>query len=306
MTVQMQIGVMEDAEDAYPSRIWDEPKVLERQDPVVYGSADDGPLSQAQLDAYDKNGYLFMEEILAEHEVQELLACVHTMKQDSSIDEDTIVREPDSQVIRSFFYVHAYQERIAALATDPRMLNIAQQLLGGDVYIHQSRINLKPGFRGKEFYWHSDFETWHVEDGMPRMRALSCSISLTPNSEFNGPLMIIPGSHYNYICCVGETPEDHYKASLRRQDYGVPDDAELTRLVDQYGILVPTGAAGSVLFFDCNLMHGSNSNITPFSRTNVFMVYNSTENVLVDPFSKQAPRPQHIAQRQDFSPVTAT
>ena len=58
-------------------------------------------------------------------------------------------------------------------------MTIAEQILGSQVYIHQSRVNLKPGFKGKEFYWHSDFETWHIEDGMPRMRALSCSI------EFN-------------------------------------------------------------------------------------------------------------------------
>lgn len=63
----------------------------------------------------------------------------------------------------------------------PRLLDIAQFLLDDEVYIHQSRLNYKPGFRGKEFYWHSDFETWHVEDGMPRLRALSISITLTEN-----------------------------------------------------------------------------------------------------------------------------
>src|SRR3546814_19786785 len=90
----------------------------------------------------------------------------------------------------------------------------------------QSRLNYKPGFVGKEFYWHSDFETWHVEDGMPQMRALSMSILLAPNTVLNGPLMIIPGSHRKYLTCVGETPEDHYRSSLKKQEYGVPDRAE--------------------------------------------------------------------------------
>jgi ectoine hydroxylase len=109
------------------------------------------------------------------------------------------------------------------LTRDPRILAKAREILGGDVYIHQSRINYKPGFRGKEFYWHSDFETWHVEDGMPRMRAVSCSIALTPNYEFNGPLMLVPGSHRYFLSCVGETPEEHYKESLKKQEIGVPD-----------------------------------------------------------------------------------
>ncbi len=91
------------------------------------------------------------------------------------------------------------------------------------MYIHQSRINYKSGFRGREFYWHSDFETWHVEDGLPAMRTLSCSVSLTPNTEHNGPLMVIPGSHRKYVACIGETPENHNLKSLRMQEYGVPD-----------------------------------------------------------------------------------
>src|SRR3546814_8501331 len=84
---------------------------------------------------------------------------------------------------------------MARLAADDRLAGVARFLLGDDVYVHQSRLNYKPGFVGKEFYWHSDFETWHVEDGMPQMRALSMSILLAPNTVLNGPLMIIPGSH---------------------------------------------------------------------------------------------------------------
>ncbi len=65
---------------------------------------------------------------------------------------------------------------------------------------------LEPGFKGKGFNWHSDFETWHSEDGMPRMRCLSCSIVMTDNNEFNGPLMLIPSSQKYFIPCVGRTP----------------------------------------------------------------------------------------------------
>jgi len=172
------------------------------------------------------------------------------------------------------------------------------QILASDVYIHQSRVNLKPGFAGKEFYWHSDFETWHVEDGMPRMRAVSCSILLTENYEFNGPLMLVPGSHRKYVTCVGETPDDHYQMSLRSQQFGVPDHASLTSLVEEGGITTATGPVGTVLLFDCNVMHGSNGNITPFPRSNLFFVYNSVANQVVDPFCGKKPRPEFVASRQ--------
>jgi ectoine hydroxylase len=198
------------------------------------------------------------------------------------------------------FRVHELHPRFGRLARDPRLADAARQILGSDVYMHQSRVNLKPGFTGKEFYWHSDFETWHVEDGMPRMRALSVSLALTDNHPFNGPLMLIPGSHRVYVACVGATPEDHYKHSLKKQEYGVPDPQSLTALATEHGIETPIGPAGSAVFFDCNTMHGSNSNISPFPRSNVFFVYNSLANRVQDPFCGLAPRPEHIATRRRF------
>ena len=199
--------------------------------------------------------------------------------------------------MRSIFAVHENNECFRELAASPRLLAIIEQILGSEVYIHQSRINFKPGFKGKEFYWHSDFETWHAEDGMPRMRALSCSIALEDNTLFNGALMVIPGSHRVFVSCAGETPDDHYKDSLRRQEYGVPDEESLSKLVQQSSIEMPVGKAGSVLLFDCNLMHGSSSNISPYPRSNAFYVYNSVENKLQDPYSTGKPRPGFIATR---------
>jgi ectoine hydroxylase len=172
------------------------------------------------------------------------------------------------------------------------------------VYIHQSRLNYKPGFRGKEFYWHSDFETWHVEDGMPRMRALSMSIALTENSNLNGPLMLIPGSHRQYVTCGGETPENHFQKSLRKQEYGVPADHLLKQLVDQSHIVAVDAKPGSVIIFDCNTMHGSNGNITPYPRSNAFIVYNAIKNRVVEPFCGRSPRPEFICSRSSIVPVS--
>jgi ectoine hydroxylase len=71
------------------------------------------------------------------------------------------------------------------------------------------------------------------------------------------------------------------------------------------GIVSETGPAGSAVLVDCNTMHGSVSNITPWSRCNVFIVFNSVENALVQPFSGQPPRPRHIASRS-FTALSAS
>ncbi len=60
---------------------------------------------------------------------------------------------------------------------------------------------------------------------------------------------------------------------------------------------MPVGKAGSVLIFDYNIMHGSSSNISPYTRSHVFMRFNSVENKLQKPFSGQKSRPDYIATR---------
>ncbi len=138
---------------------------------------------------------------------------------------------------------------------------------------------------------------------MPRMRALSISITLTENLDKNGPLMLIPGSHKQYVVCEGETPDNHYLASLKKQEYGVPSDGILTTLVANGGIVSALGKPGSIIVFDCNLMHGSNGNITPFPRSNIFFAYNALSNKVVRPFCDQAPRPEYICTRKKIVPI---
>ncbi len=291
--------------DPYESRRNRTPEIGRRLDPVVHaGKADRGPLTRAQITHYDHTGYLEIDNLFSTTELRTLQAELDRLRAaPEGIDRATLITEPGGDELRSIFAIHEQSALFARLASDERLANIARYLLGDDVYIHQSRLNYKPGFFGKEFYWHSDFETWHTEDGMPRMRALSMSLSLTENTPYNGPLMVIPGSHRHYVRCVGETPDDHYKKSLRKQEYGVPDPGSLKTLYEEGGIVAPTGAAGKLVLFDCNTMHGSNSNISPLPRSNVFIVYNAVNNRLVTPYGGKPPRPEFIATRQTFKPI---
>ncbi|MGH8792382.1 MAG: ectoine hydroxylase [Stackebrandtia sp.] len=292
-------------QDIYPTRSGREPVLLYRiEDPVVHGTATDGLVSAEELETYEDNGFLSVEELLEPAELAECQNELNLLLVDESLDNDErVVREKGSNEIRSIFEVHKISEIFSKIISDERVAGRARQVLGSDVYIHQSRVNYKPGFNGNPFYWHSDFETWHAEDGMPRMRALSVSIALTDNYSYNGALMIMPGSHKTFVSCVGETPEDHYRESLKEQEIGTPDQTSLAVLGEKHGIEVFTGPAGSATIFDCNCMHGSNGNITPFPRSNIFVVFNSVENTCVEPFSASKRRPEFIGAR-DFAPLS--
>ncbi|WP_255448376.1 ectoine hydroxylase [Telmatospirillum sp. J64-1] len=288
--------------DIYPSRIYDRPRLIDRQDPVVYPGRS-GPLTADQLAFFEENGYLFLPAFFDEEETARLVDEVNRLcREKAGSTEPEVIREAGGDDVRSIFAIHQSDPVFASLCRDDRLAGVSAQILGSDVYVHQSRINYKPGFRGKEFYWHSDFETWHVEDGLPRMRTVSCSLALSENNPFNGPLMVVPGSHKTYVSCVGATPEQNYTQSLVRQEVGVPDDETMTELVRRHGLVQPTGPAGSVLIFDCNVIHGSGSNISPYPRSNAFFVYNSVENLPVAPFGPETPRPGFLGSR-DFTVV---
>lgn len=286
--------------DLYPSRCGADAAALPRLDPVVYTDwSDDAPLGRAQAEQFARDGFLVLPGLFTTEEIAALQqSSTRLIADPGALDPATVISEPGVNEVRSIFMIHRQDKVMKRLAEDERLTRIARFILGDDVYIHQSRLNYKPGFVGKEFYWHSDFETWHVEDGMPRMRALSMSILLAPNTPANGPLMVIPGSHQQFCACAGETPEEHYLASLKKQEYGVPDTLTIAELAAAGGIATATGEAGTVVVFDCNIMHGSNGNITPFPRANAFLVYNAVSNSLEAPFGAPQPRPEFIATRQ--------
>ncbi|MCG7601362.1 ectoine hydroxylase [Halomonas sp. McH1-25] len=293
-----RVATAPDRRDNYPTRLarpMDLPWI-HRQEAVVKGKAEDGPLSQEKLDDFARNGFLFEPNFLSGDEVAALRDELKVLlDNDAYRGKDFSITEPDSQEIRSLFAVHFLSQRFARLANDQRLTGRVRQILGGEAYVHQSRINYKPGFQGKGFNWHSDFETWHAEDGMPAMHAVSASIVLTDNHHYNGPLMLVPGSHKVFVPCLGETPDDHHKQSLKTQEFGVPSPEALERLIEANGIEAPTGAAGGLLLFDCNTLHGSNANMSPDPRSNVFFVYNRVDNACREPFGARRRRPSFLA-----------
>ncbi|MGO2521535.1 MAG: ectoine hydroxylase [Microbacterium sp.] len=291
------------AEDLFPTRLATPTDPITRTQPAVWGTADDGPFSASELEAHERRGFTITDDFISADDVTLYSGELDRFAADPTLKDDPrMITERSTGAVRSVFEIEKLSEVLDALARSPKVLERAQQIVGSEVYLHQTRVNYMPSFTGTGFYWHSDFETWHAEDGMPIPRSVSLSIALTDNYPFNGGLMVMPGSHRTFVPAVGETPDNNHEQSLQSQEAGVPSHAAITAMADKYSIDQFTGAAGSALWFDSNIMHGSGNNITPYARSNVFMVFNSVENALVEPFAANAPRPSHIANR-DFTPL---
>lgn len=284
--------------DLYPTRLADE-IVIDRKDPVVYGRPrwDENSLSLEQLEFFRQNGYLKIENVFTKEECQLLLEDFSRLERENRKgSREEFIYEPEGNDLRSIFSPHLFSPRFDRLTREERILKRVEQILGGMVYLMHSRVNIKPAFTGKAFDWHSDFETWHAEDGIPVPRIVTGWVMLTDNTDYNGPLLAIPGSHKTFIGCQGETPENNYKMSLRKQKIGVPSHEAVKREHKKGGTMALTGKAGTIVFHECNLLHASPDNISPTPRTNAMFVYNSVENAPARrPFASKAFRPDFLS-----------
>ncbi len=192
--------------------------------------------------------------------------------------------------------MHLFDERFDALIHHPSLLAASQQLLGSDVFVHQSRINMKQ-MNGSVVAWHQDFGTYHRVDGVPDPRGIMIAVFLDDLTHLNAPLLAVPGSHQEGLVSTAQLdPSSPDFDTVSKYRYDITPDT-MTRLVADYGLETITGTAGSMLLMDMTVVHGSSVNISPLRRLVLY--------VNVCPIDNQGTsfeRPEYYAAR-DFSPL---
>ena len=250
-------------------------------------------LTADQLARFDRDGYLFFPGHFSAEETKVLTDEVPRLYGRREVFN---VREKNSDAVRTNFAAHLYSEPFAKLARHPRMVEPVQSLLGDDLYMHQFKINGKAAFTGDVWQWHQDYGTWLNDDAMPEARAMNIAIFLDDVTEFNGPLMFIPGSHRKGVVDA--------KHDLTTTSYPLwtVDDALIAEMIEKAGgkdggIVSPHGPAGSMILFHGCLLHASGSNLSPFNRVSVYLSLNAVDNHI-----RRHKRPEYIAHR-DFTPI---
>lgn len=244
-------------------------------------------LTPEQIEHFNTEGWLFLPELFTPEEVDVLRREAIAIYDE---ERPEIWREK-SGAPRTAFAAHLYNEAFRLLGAHPRMIDPIEQVFGEKLYMHQFKINAKSAFTGDVWQWHQDYGTWKRDDGMPEPRAMNIAIFLDEVYPFNGALMLVPRSQN-----AGDLEAAHDLATTSYPLWTL-DEETVTRLVDQGGIVAPTGKPGSMLMFHGNLVHGSAGNITPYPRKIVYLTLNAVSNHIRTPT-----RPEYIAHR-DFTPI---
>lgn len=281
--------------DIYETRVNDKQSIVARHDLIV--SESPKFLSNDQASEYRDNGFIVIKTFFGNAEIEASKECAGLIFSEHM--DTNIVKEPSSDVIRSALGVH-WQEPFMSMGESEKLVNIVSDIVCGSPYIHQSRINYKEGMKSIGWSWHSDFETWHAQDGMPRMQCVSAMIPLVRNTYANGALMIIPGSHKEYVSCAKPSQHSSPEENFADQKEGVPDGEAIKYFMDKSGgsVAVIECDPGDLVLFDCNVLHVSNPNVTPYQRTNLFFVYNNIDNSLKNPYCGISPRPEWMGARK--------
>ena len=261
-------------------------------------------MSSIQVDKYNRDGYVLIDNVLSADEIRMLRSEV---KYEARATGERVVYEKNSNIVRSIYGVHSCNRFFDETARQERIVEPVKNILKNDVYVYQSKVNLKGAFDGDVWDWHQDYVYWQKEDGMPASKVLTVAVFLDEVTEFNGPLMLIPGSHRHGILSgrvldsrpAGYEDKPGWIANLTADLKYTIDRNVISELVQANGIVSAKASAGSVLIFDGNIVHASPANISPLARTLLLYTYNRVDNA---PDIGKLHRPDFLVSR-DSRPI---
>ncbi|PWJ19222.1 phytanoyl-CoA dioxygenase family protein [Jannaschia seohaensis] len=218
-------------------------------------------LTQAQKDAFETDGYLVLESRLSPAELTALHAEVdrYTAKARGLTEgtdeldlEDS--HRPDAPRVRRIKLPHTHSQVMADLMRSDTILAPVRDLIGPDLRLHTTKLNMKEAGHGAAVEWHQDFAFYpHTNDDV-----LAVGVLLDDMGMENGPLMVFPGSHRGPI-------HDHHAnghfvgaMDLARDGYDMADAVPLM------------GPAGSISIHHGRIVHGSAVNRSTRARRILF------------------------------------
>lgn len=248
-------------------------------------------LTQAQLDAYERDGFLIFPDMVSREEVA---LVKQGLARACKVEDDRVIREKNGGSARMVYGLHEVEgptgsQAVDDLARSTRLLQSARDLLDDDVYLFHTKCNLKESLTGEIWQWHQDFGYWQT-DGLHRPQMLTTMLMLDQATELGGCLYFVPGSHKEGTI---DAPFDGETTSV---GLWTLSKQQMTDLVERRGEPVPVvGGPGTVAMFHPNLVHGSGHNMSTHARWHLYFVYNAVSNVMAP---VKQPRPAYKASRR--------
>lgn len=155
-------------------------------------------LTQEQIAFYREQGYLGVENVLSQREIDDLRRVTDAFVEKSrGVAEHTEVFDlepghtPENPKLRRLKSPIEQHEVYRNALHHEKILDVVSQLIGYGLRCNGNKLNMKqPGY-GSPVEWHQDWAFYpHTNDDL-----LAVGVVLDDMTEENGPLLVIPGSH---------------------------------------------------------------------------------------------------------------
>ena len=209
-------------------------------------------ISDAQVKDYHRDGFIVVEGVLDPRElsrlhqiIAELVAGAATVDTHTDVYDLEPGHTAADPKVRRIKAPHKVHDAFDAIVRKPAVIAILQKLLGPDVRLQNSKLNMKSARYGSPVEWHQDWAFYpHTNDDI-----LAIGVMLDDTDLENGPLLVTPGSHKGPVW-------SHHGEDGRFCGSIDPADIE-----DEIARAVPlTGRAGSMSFHHVRMLHGSAQN----------------------------------------------
>jgi phytanoyl-CoA hydroxylase len=208
-------------------------------------------ITNRDVERYFERGYILVENVL---DSEQLIAAKRTIDgilagAKGKVTHDDVFdfepgHKPDDPRVRRIKKPHTINKLFWELVKSPRMVSILTKLLGPNVRLHGSKLNIKAPRYGSPVEWHQDWAFYpHTNDDI-----LAIGVMLDDVMEENGAMLALPGTHKN--------PTYNHHAEGR---FCGAIDPAATALNFKTAVPV-TGKAGSCSFHHVRLVHGSAQN----------------------------------------------
>lgn len=218
-------------------------------------------LTTDQKALYEEQGYLtlpgqiptdWLEKVRAEIARFEDEAKTMTASNDRLDLEDT--HSPEAPRLRRIKLPHTISDVMRELMYSDHVLAPARDLVGPDLRLHTTKLNMKSAGYGAAVEWHQDYAFYpHTNDDI-----LAIGVCIDDMAMENGPLMVFPGSHKGPVF-------DHHVDGVFAGAFN-PGDVGL----DMNDAVPLMGPAGTVSIHHGRIVHGSALNTSDRSRRILF------------------------------------
>ena len=218
--------------------------------------------------AFARDGYLLLKGFFAEEIA--MLSALLDANAALLIEREDITIDSRGAGASNLGYLGKGDDVVAAFARTERLVALARELVGEDVYLLKGRLNIKwgdaaPDRRGG---WdpHQDRAAW-AREGLPGAAAVTVAIAVDDAGLEDGTLEVVPGSHRGGIL-------EHTAVEA---GYGLRESL-VGPLIDAHGRRALEMAAGDMVVFSGDLVHMSRPNLGSRRRGLLFLTYNALGN----------------------------